>query len=258
MSQSQIYVYCIIKSTDEINENVGGQRIYSIPWHQQAAVVTDVEKPAGVNVHIKESAFTHEKVVELLMDRFTVLPMRLLTLVADREHVVTLLQEHYADFRDNFARLVQKAEFGLKVLWPAEQIKERLSGNCNNNAETDISPAKLFMKQKYAAYQAEKAFREEAGKYIAVIDKFFSGIEVEKKLQTLPTEKLLLNAAYLVDKSKHHEVKPAFERLRGALSDLEFQFSGPWPPYNFIIMGNKKTTDVDSGMSNIIDKILKD
>lgn len=261
MPQYQIYVYCIINSTDEINDIVGGYQIYSIPWRDQAAVVADFEKPVDVKEHIKECALTHEKVAELMMNRFTVLPMRLLTIVADREKVLALLKENYGDFKKNFARLAQKTEFGLKVLWPAEQIKERLRQACKNNESDEItsgiSPAKMFMKNKFDIYKTEKALREEAEKYIAAIDEFFSGIAVEKKLQKLPTEKMLLNASYLVGKNRQNEVTLAFEKLRNAQPGLVYQFSGPWPPYNFIVMRKKKSSDVDSGMSDVLNKILK-
>jgi hypothetical protein len=240
MSQSSIYIYCIIDSAAEINEIAGGCRIYSIPCQAQAAIVSDFEKPADMKEHMKECALTHEKVAELMMGRYTVLPMRLMTIVAGREKVIAMLMEHYDDFKKNFERLAEKTEFGLKVLWPAEQIKERLRSVCKINEADEItsgvSPAKMFMENKFAIYKMEKAFGEEAEKQIAAIDKFFSGIAVEKRLQKLPTEKMLLNAAYLVKKSRADEVKLAFEKLRVKLPSLGYQFSGPWPPYNFIVL----------------------
>lgn len=259
MSQVPIYIYCVINSTDEINASVDKQQIYSIPWRNQAAVVSDFKKTPDLNVHIKEYAVTHEKVVELMMNRFTVLPMRLLTLVASKEDAFTMMKDNYDDFNANFARLDQKAEFGLKVLWPAEQIKEGLRMACKDNKEDELisgSPAKKFMKKKFDAYKTEKAFQKEAEKYIATIDGFFSGIATEKRLQKLPTDKMLLNASYLVGKNRQDELKPAFEKLRNAQPSLEFQFSGPWPPYNFIVMKKEKASDMESGMSNVIDKIL--
>jgi hypothetical protein len=240
---------------------VGNLRIYSVPWRDQAAVVADFEKPVDLNAHIREYALTHEKVVELIMNSFTVLPMRLLTIAADRANVLALLKENYDDFKENFARLSQKTEFGLKVLWPAEQIKERLRRvrkiNEVDETTSSISPAKMFMKNKFDTYKVEKAFQVEAEKYIDTIDEFFSGIAVEKKLQKLPTEKMLLNASYLVEKSRQNEVNPAFEKLRSAQPGLEYQFSGPWPPYNFIVMEKKKSSDTDTGMSDFLNKILK-
>lgn len=47
---------------------------------------------------------------------------------------------------------------------------------------------------------------------------------------------MLLKASYLVDKSRQEEVTVAFEKLRKAQPGLMYQFSGPWPPYNFIRM----------------------
>lgn len=261
ISQSQIYVYCIIDSAAEINDLVGGYRIYSIPWMECSAIVSDFEKPADMKEHIKECALTHEKVAELMMNRFTVLPMRLLTIAADREKVLALLKENYHDFKGNFLRLAQKMEFGLKVLWPAAQIRERLRSACKtkeiDEVTPGVSPAKMFMKNKFDIYKIEKAFNLEAEKYIAAIDEFFSGIAVEKKLRKLPTEKMLLNASYLVEKSRWAEVHPAFEKLRNAQPGLVYQFSGPWPAYNFIVMEKKNSSDAGSGMSDVLNKFLE-
>ncbi len=246
MSQYSIYIHGIINSTDEIDVTVDERQIYSIPWRDQAAVVADFKKTDGVNMHTKEYALTHEKVVELMMERFTVLPMRLLTLVASRENVLSVMKDNYEDFKRNFARLDQKAEFGLKVIWPVDQIREGLQSGHKNNEEdkgvSGTSPAKMFMKKKLDSYRTEEAFRKEAKKFIAVIDGFFSGIAIEKRLQELPTRKMLLNASYLVEKNRQGELKPALEKLRDAQPGLAFQFSGPWPPYNFIVMREKLET----------------
>jgi len=243
MSQSSIYIYCIINSAEEINEPVDDRQIYSIPWREQAALVSDFVKPLDMKKHIRETALTHEKVAELMMRRFTVLPMRLLTVVADRGKVLSMLKENYSDFEDNFERLAQKAEFGLKVLWPVSQIKERLQNDCKTHGPYEItsgvSPARTYMENKFGIYKAEKALQEEAEKYITATDEFFSGIAVEKRLEKLPTEKMLLKASYLVDKNRQDEVNIAFEKLRKAQPELMYQFSGPWPPYNFIVMEKK-------------------
>ena len=260
MAPHRIYVYCIINAPADINETVGHQRIYSIPWRDHAAIVADLDAPVAPHEHMPAWALTHEQVVELMMQRFTVLPMRLLTVVADRAAVQALLQEHDDEFNANFSRLAHKAEYGLKVLWPAEQIKERLRRDGATAAVDEstaaVSPAALYMKNKFAAYTVEQAFQKEAGQHIAALDAFFSGVAVEKKLVQLPTEKMLLNAAYLVEQCRQPDVTLAFAAMKQAHPDLVYQFSGPWPPYNFIVLAKKAPTDAGAGMAAVLNKLL--
>ena len=92
----------------------------------------------------------------------------------------------------------------------------------------------------------EEALQEEAARYITVVDNHFKGLIAEKKLRKLPTENLLLNASYLVEKTKQNDFKQTFARLRGLQGDLEYQFTGPWPPYNFIVLNKRHYNWVDN------------
>ena len=262
MSQNQIYIFCIINTTCEINIRLGKYHIYSIPWRDISAVVTSFEKTAHMNTHIKKYALTHERVVELILNtNYTVLPMRLLTIVNNEENVLGILKEYYGVFKDNFNRLSQKVEFGLKIIWPAEKIKEKISSSLIQSKENEIaptdSPAMMSMKKKFKIYEIEKIIREEAEKYIKKIDEPLLEFIVEKKLQKLQTEKLLLNASYLVEKSRQNDIKQVFVKIKKDQPDLKYQFSGPWAPYNFIVMEKEKSSRQESLMSNMLDNIIK-
>jgi glycosyltransferase involved in cell wall biosynthesis len=103
----------------------------------------------------------------------------------------------------------------------------------------DNSPAKSFVKEKFEKYKIDKEFEEEANRCIVLIDDFFTRFAVEKKLENLKTDNLLLNASYLVEKERQEDFKEAFERTRRTPGDLKFLMSGPWPPYNFIVLTKK-------------------
>jgi hypothetical protein len=203
-------------------------------------VAGSFKKDTDISNHINEYALFHEEIVEKMMARFTVLPMRLLTLFPTEEKVLAFLEDRYNIFKENLGRLFLKAEFGLKVLWPSEKIKKDITNSVACDHKAGVFPAgsnaTLFMKKKYERYKTEQIFRSEAEKRIEYIDKFFSSIASEKKILKLQTEKLLLNASYLVHSSRHNEFKRAVERLQKSTTEFNYQFSGPWAPYNFIIM----------------------
>ena len=245
-NNSCLYAYCIINANEKIDFTMAGKRIYSIAYRDIAMIAGSFEEGSAVNRHIDEYALMHEKIAERMMMRFTVLPMRLLTIFPSEEKVLAVLEKHYDVFMENFERLLGKAEFGLKVLWPSEKIKEGISssaiGNPDYGTASDMSQAKSYMKEKYAKYKIEEAFLLEAKNHIEFIDKFFSGIVSEKKLMKLQTKRMLLNASYLVYHNRHDDLRYAFEKLKKARPEFYYQFSGPWPTYNFIIMKKGKSS----------------
>ena len=63
-----------------------------------------------------------------------------------------------------------------------------------------------------------------------------------KKLK-LFSDRLVLNAAFLVDKSSIDEFSEQVGKLTGKYEHLKVQYSGPWPAYNFVdihILGGKR------------------
>ncbi|MFH0771963.1 MAG: GvpL/GvpF family gas vesicle protein [Candidatus Omnitrophota bacterium] len=254
----QIYIYGIIDSHYRIDGSIaglGGANVYNISYRDIGATASNLNEELK-NI-TSDRALEHEGVVERLMEHFTVLPVRFLTIFNREEDVISMMKEHYRDFKENLSRLCDKMEFGIKVIWPADTIKKRIIAAFNrDNSDVSVSAdsaAKIFLKEKLEKYSIEKEFKEEADRCISVVDERFNQIAAEKKLQKLQTEKLLLNAAYLVEKEKQDNFKQAFEQLKSATGDLEFLFSGPWPPYNFISLSRKLYMPKDFDGTDIFD-----
>ena len=92
------------------------------------------------------------------------------------------------------------------------------------------------------------------------------------------------SAYYLVDKSRQNNFREAFKGLKSNPNNFndyreliksplfnvannvngfkkgngfKYLLSGPWPPYNFIILTAKPDPFMDSGMENFLHKVLK-
>jgi len=252
----KIYIYGIIDSNNGIGESVCGLKgagVYNIPYRDIGVVASDLNGQIGDIT--QDSAVEHERVVEKLMINCAVLPVKFRTVFASRENVLSMMKDYYSDFRANLDRLRDKVEFGIKIIWPGEAIKARLDIDYNkNNASVNPagsvkgqaidwpdldgrladSPAKRFLMNAFKNYKIDKEFKEKADGCIAVVDHLFSRVAVDKKLEKLRTDNLLLNAAYLVDRNKQHDFREAFEHTRSVHCGLKYLFSGPWPPYNFV------------------------
>ncbi|MEI7750828.1 MAG: GvpL/GvpF family gas vesicle protein [Candidatus Omnitrophota bacterium] len=255
----KLYAYGIIdspQSIDEPLEGLYGAPVYNIPYGDIGVVVSDLDPQAQVKT--EESILKHEEVVEKLMVRFTVLPMSLSTVFNGKEELLVKVKKFHEDFVKNLERVRSKSEFGVKILWAGNTIKERII-NAHKKENPSPDPAlsgTKFMREKFAKYKIDKEFEEEADRCIAILDGFLNRIASEKKIEKLKTDNLLLSAAYLVDHEKRDDFETAFEVLRNSQGgDLKYLLSGPWPPYNFITLSHSE--DGKLGGLDLVETLLK-
>ena len=95
------------------------------------------------------------------------------------------------------------------------------------------------MKEKFREHRIDEEFKAKAGRFIKIVDIFFGRFATEEKVEKLKTENLLVDAVYLVEKDKRGDFREAFEHIRSAHPNLKYLFSGPWPPYNFVVLTKK-------------------
>ena len=233
-----IYIYGIIDSNDRIDESIKGLNgipVSYIPYKDISLVISSFN--GDIQDITKIKVLEHEDVLDRLIEKFTVLPFRFRTLYNREEDVVSMLKDFYNDFSEDLGRLRNKAEFDIKVIWSGDKIIEEITSDYDRDRDIsagDESRGKLFMEQAYNKYKIDREFEERANICITVIDNFFSKFASEKKLEKLKSKNLLLDAFYLVDKERQGDFKEAFDSLKASSSDLQYLFSGPWPPYNFV------------------------
>jgi hypothetical protein len=253
------YIYGIVDSNDGIDESVYGLKgagVYNIPYRDIGVVASDLN--GQIRDITQDSAVEHEQVVEKLMINCAVLPVRFRTVFASREDILSMMENYYNDFKDNLDRVRDKVEFGIKIIWPGEAIKQRMilaynNGAANINRLAD-SPVKRFLIDAFKNYRIDREFEKKADRCVAVVDHLLSQVTVERRLEKLRTENLLLNAVYLVDKDKQNDFKNAYERTRSVYGCLKYLLSGPWPPYNFVSLPGKSRPLKDCGSVSVLDK----
>jgi len=258
----KLYLYGIIDSSNQINEPIYGLEgagVYSIPFCDIGAVVSEISRPIrGVT---EGAVLEHEAVTEKLMANFAVLPVRFQTIIDGRDNLLSMMQSYYKDFRDNLDRVRNKVEFGIKVIWPSDKIKEHITNAYKKNDKKVSVPGnssnKRFMREKFEKYKLDEEFEKKANKFINVMDMFFSKFVAEKKLKKLKTEDLLLDAVYLVKKDDQDNFREAFEHIKGPHANFKFLFSGPWPPYNFVILPKNSNLLKDSRQEDLFDKVIQ-
>lgn len=208
------YVYCVIKSDGERKSfgSIGfeGEEVYTIGYKDFAAVVSD--SPVREYEATEQEVEIHKRVAEQVMKDYSVLPVAYGMVFRNKKILLLTMSKARKAMKKAMKAVDNKVELGIKVILPKEA------------AEWDGKNREEFIKQCEPNFNALKR------------------IATESKKLKLFSERLILNASFLVDRDKVGE----FSRAAGELNDkyqLKIQYTGPWPPYNFVdihILGKRR------------------
>ncbi len=235
-----VYVYCIIESREARSFGpigLGGDagEVYTINHADLAAVVSDVA--ANIVDLTEDNAFVHHRVISEVFNTFTVLPVSFGHVARSPDEVVSFLRDAYPQLKEGLAKLLNRVELGLKVFWKKESFAsdvtdaqiDRLMEAIQSQRVENVQAAELELGRMVHDSAARK--REE---YKREIYGPLADHALQARLGDVISPRMVLNAAFLVDKSR----QPDFDRrvrelqvIRG--ENLEFHYSGPWPAYNF-------------------------
>ncbi|WP_232702619.1 GvpL/GvpF family gas vesicle protein [Halobacterium wangiae] len=201
MEEDALYAYGVIdgEAVEFETEGVGGaQRAYSVGDDSLFAVVTDVDTldPERSDENVR----AHNEVLQQLLEYDggrTVVPMQFGMAFKDERTLQNLLSETRPAFTKALEEVENTVELGLKVITEA-------------GADVDRS-----------AIQAEVADR-------------FDELAVSSTADDLFSERLVSNRSFLVDRDDREAFDQAVGEFEADHDDLLVQYTGPWPPYNFV------------------------
>ncbi|HJS68274.1 MAG TPA: GvpL/GvpF family gas vesicle protein [Nitrososphaera sp.] len=240
------YIYCIINWGEKKpignfgNIGIGENPVYTIDYKDIAAVVSTIPfKQMDSNMN---DIVAHQRVVEAAREVDTVLPVRFGVILKSEEGIKKLLAGSYKDYRAKLASLRGKDEIGIKVLLnkaSLKKIKEQAEQSEEiRKMKQEISSAKpgasYFLKMRL-----EDAMKNETlmtiDKLVGEINNSLAGSAVDRRLLKNDVGEIVLNAAYLVDKSKTGAFDAKVKELRERFEKegVTLHRSGPWAPYSF-------------------------
>lgn len=237
--------YCIIDSDREVPEGIAGPQagtVCNLPYHGIGVAVSLLARPIQ---DIVAGAVEHEAVVERLMQTHTVLPMRFPTVFVGQEAVLTMMSQHYDDFREDLQRLRNQVEFGVRVMWPVETVKTKgpppMAGRDSQTRYVTLgdpvpreSSGRQYMRERYRQYQCRQALWEQATQFGCKLDAALSEFATAKRLRRVTPDTFAFDGVYLVDKDTEAGFRRAFVTTKGSEPCFGYLLSGPWPPYNFV------------------------
>ena len=193
---------------------------------------------------LAKTAPVHEKIIERVMEKTTIIPMKFCTIFKTNENVKKMLQENYSSFKDNLEKLENKIEVNVKVYFNAGAIKELVKKDMPKVRELEERAAKqppgaAYLTRQKADVLSKDRVRSRVIDYSKKIFRELRGLAEESYENDLLSKKatgrdMLLNAAFLIKKPDFDRFKNDVERIKENFGNLEFDTTGPFPPYNFV------------------------
>jgi hypothetical protein len=237
------YVYCVIKTDNPrqfgaIGIGEGTNAVYTVHHQDLAAVVSDT--PIRIYDPTRENVLAHELVNETVMREFTVIPMSFGTIFRTKDDIVELLKSTYKAFDDVLEKMRDKIEFGLKVLWDRDRIIARLEQSddeirrLKQEITGNVQSSTYFARMQLGRL-IEGALESSANGYVMDIHESLKPVAVASRSNKPIGDRMIMNAAYLVERAREQEFDEAVKALSRKYEDLlSFKYTGPWPPYNFV------------------------
>lgn len=261
------YLYCIREKTGDeksLGRGVDKKRsVFCVSCDDLEAVVSEISLKDFASDEIqkrsledlkwiKEKAEFHESVIEKAMGKekkISVIPMKFGTIFESVEKLKSVLQSNYSKFENILKKLKGKQEWSVKIYLKSpealrEGLKDQNTGVQSLQDSLDSIPEGLaYFKEKELEDMLEESFREALFTYR---ESFFSRLKeftissnrgkvLEKEL-TGASHPMVLNGIFLVPQESIEDFKIGVDQLaqEAGAKGFHFEYSGPWPPYNFV------------------------
>lgn len=238
------YMYCIIRSSEPrqfatLGIGERGDVVHTVHFEDLAAVVSD--SPVVDYDQSRRNMMAHTKVLEEVMQEFVILPVRFGTVAPSTEAITEkVLNRRHGELGSLLQEMKDRVELGLKAFWYENVIFEeivrenapirRLRDSLMDRPAEETHFERIRLGEMIEAAM-EKKREEDAEKILPRL----RPLAYKTRTNTTFTDRMVLNAAFLVDRARGDEFDQTIEQLDAEMGDrLMFKYVGPVPPYNFV------------------------
>jgi len=257
------YIYCIVGTKknrkDLLNDKykfrkkynspgIGGQNneVYDISYQDIAAVVSS---SPDISYSIsRKNLICHQKVLEELMEDYTVLPVRFDTVASSKNGVCAeerikeeVLEGRYNEFKELLAKMDNKVELGIKASWIdmkmifQEIVEENRDIKKLRNNLLSKSIDRPYGKKATLGEMVMQALKGKKSKEERDILNVFKDNYVDKRINKVFGDKMITNLSFLVEKPKIKEFDRLVDKLNTIYKErIKFKYMCSTPPINFI------------------------
>ena len=247
-SSTGVYIYCVGRAEafgpdcpPFASPGIGGRggEVRAVQYGDLAAVVSD---SAITRYAIsRDNLMAHQRVVEEAMTRSDVLPVAFGTVAGSEQEVQQkLLQREFDELHRSLEYVRGRIELGVRALWKQERLfSEVVAENDDIRALRDsiagLSPDAAHYQRIELGELTAAAINAKREREAEAMLEALQPLAVETKLNPIASDMMVLNAAFLVDKTREQAFDAKVQALGGAQAErVIFQYVGPLPPYNFV------------------------
>lgn len=263
MSGNLIYAYGLVRSGFNAARVPTGVDDAAVELHAprdgtMSALVSrlpgDVYSPAEIERRsadvswLSERAMAHDRVLTWAQEIGGVVPFPIFTLFGSTDALDAALHDRGASLRDVFARVEGADEYGVRAYRRDDRMLEAIDRLDAGIAElrsqaANASPGQRYLLERKVAEQSKSAIRAASQRIARDVYEKLRGLSREAVARPLTPDPdraneatLVLNGAFLVEKGTVDEFRRAVAVTISELAPLglSVDFTGPWPPYNFV------------------------
>lgn len=238
------YIYAIIETDQErslgpIGIGEGKNDVHMVLHGDIGAVIS--RSPLGEYPVSRANTMAHQKVMEEVMKRYPMLPVRFGTVAEGKDLIKEkLLKGRQEELGRTLHYMRDKVELGLKVMWKDMDpvfheivensteiagLRDRLIRRRGGVQRDQVRLGEMVKK----ALEARKRRDEQT-----ILDSLY-GLWVERKLNSPFGDQMITNAAFLVKRDNEEAFDRHVEKMTARYDGrMIFKYVGPVPPCNFI------------------------
>ncbi len=252
-----LWAYCVLRDRDHTPDGVDGltaNPVERIEAAGLAALVSHVPatefaaEPLTRNLNdlawLERVARGHEAVLDVALAQGTIVPLRMCTIFESDAGVREMLERRRDSLSGALDALDGRLEWAVKVLVDRDRLMDAADPDSADIEETaPAGEGGAYLQRR----RRERGAREAAGRLAAE-----TAQQIHARLQdwaidarTRPAQnrelsghegEMVLNAAYLVERDRTHELRQIIAELEEHHRELgaRIELTGPWPPYNFV------------------------
>ncbi len=225
------YIYGIIIGSGDtvlgVRGLVGTSLVYTVAYEGLACVVSDY---AGGNFDLmsKEELarclMTHQVVVEQVMKKHQVLPLKFGTVLATSDEVHALLVQGHPQFFLTLLWIQDKVEVEVVSTWAGGQVIE------GNGAGLEMLPAE----EPLPPERVEVSKTQRRQTYLERMIGFLKPVSIDIQPHPFNSGRMAVSVAFLVDEASLDAFHGRIKQLNALFyNQIDFQVIGPLPPYSF-------------------------
>jgi len=260
-----IYLYCMTDKTlnleemEKISENIfpiNSNGLYAVAKYVPKAEFSEEnlkQNFADMN-WVEPQVREHIRIISEIMKSSTVIPFKFGTIYNNEKNIKKMINNYSKTFMENINYLKNKEEWSVKIYCNLEKFDTMIIKNSDkiNQLDNEIrqsSPGKAYILKKkrkdLIILENERKLNEYGQNCFNDLQKVADSTKINNLLPKEVTEKkndMILNSAYLITKDKVKNFVNIIEKLINIYEayGLEFDYSGPWPSYNFIDIKEKE------------------